>query len=54
MASRLTILCDGTIVACEQDFHGRSPLGTVETTTIAEVWQTKFAAMRDDHSNGAS
>jgi hypothetical protein len=51
--SRLTILCDGTIVACEQDFHGRSPLGTVETTTIAEVWQTKFAAMRDDHANGA-
>jgi hypothetical protein len=53
LASRLTVLCDGAIVACEQDFNGQSPLGTVATTTIAEVWQSKFAALRTDHANGS-
>jgi hypothetical protein len=52
LASRLTVLCDGSIVACEQDFNGRSPLGTIGTTSIGEVWKTKFAALRDDHTAG--
>jgi len=49
LASRLTILCDGTIVACEQDVLGKMPLGTAGRDGIADVWQTRVASLRRDH-----
>ncbi len=52
LSSRLTILCDGTIVACEQDVLGKSPLGSVGSDSIADVWQKRIASLRRDHQNG--
>ncbi len=52
LASRLTILCDGTIVACEQDVLGKSPLGRVGSDSIADVWQKRIASLRRDHQAG--
>ncbi|HZL36213.1 MAG TPA: SPASM domain-containing protein [Tepidisphaeraceae bacterium] len=49
LASRLTILCDGRIVSCEQDILGKQVLGQVGTDSLAEVWQTRFGKLRGDH-----
>ncbi len=49
LASRLTILCDGKIVACEQDVLGKAPLGVVGQSSIAEVWRDRMAALRGEH-----
>jgi spiro-SPASM protein len=47
--SRMTILSDGAIVACEQDILGRHPLGKLPQDNILEVWQTRFQALRESH-----
>jgi hypothetical protein len=52
LASRLTILCDGTIVACEQDFAARQALGHVGSNKIADVFALKLASMRVAHGAG--
>jgi hypothetical protein len=49
LASRMTILCDGTIVACEQDVLGRAPLGKVGIDSIADVWQERIGSLRGEH-----
>src|SRR5262249_25866989 len=51
--SRLTILSDGSIVACEQDVLGKNSLGKVGVDSIREVWLNRVGAMRADHSSGA-
>jgi hypothetical protein len=52
LASRLTILCDGTIIACEQDFAARQPLGRIGSDKIADVFADKLATLRDAHNAG--
>jgi hypothetical protein len=52
LASRMHILSDGAIVACEQDAMGRQPLGDLAVDRVAEVWARRFGAMRSDHRRG--
>jgi hypothetical protein len=49
---RLTILCDGQIVSCEQDFRGTQPLGRIGENSIADVWTGAAAELRRDHACG--
>jgi radical SAM protein with 4Fe4S-binding SPASM domain len=53
LASRMTILCDGRVVSCEQDVLGKQVMGTVGETPIKEIWQERFAAMRTCHQASA-
>lgn len=53
LASRLTILCDGRIVSCEEDVLGRQALGEIGRDPLAEVWQQRFGALRADHHNAS-
>jgi hypothetical protein len=52
LASRMHILCDGTIVSCEQDVTGRQALGHLASDRVADVWARGFGAMRSDHRRG--
>ncbi len=52
LSSRMTILADGAIVACEQDVWGRFPLGRVGTDSIQAVWRDRIDAMRSIHGRG--
>ncbi|BAM02524.1 SPASM domain-containing protein [Phycisphaera mikurensis] len=35
---RLTVLADGTVCLCHQDWHGRLPLGDAGDAPLAELW----------------
>jgi hypothetical protein len=50
LAGRMTILCDGTIVACEQDVKGVRALGCVGVDRIADVWGGAVADLRAAHA----
>ncbi len=47
--SRMNVLCDGTIVACEQDFFGRAPIGKVGAAPLKEIWRQHLRPLRNDH-----
>jgi hypothetical protein len=49
---RMTILSDGAIVACEQDFLGRNAKGRLGEKTIGAVWSGAMASLRRDHAEG--
>jgi hypothetical protein len=50
LRSRLSILCDGRIVCCEEDVLGSQPLGQLGQDSIADLWSKRFAALRADHA----
>lgn len=50
--SRVTVLCDGSVVSCEQDVHGRQVMGRVGDTPLGEIWLRSFARLRSDHGTG--
>jgi radical SAM protein with 4Fe4S-binding SPASM domain len=52
LSHRMTILCDGRVVSCEQDVLGQQVLGEIGKAPLAEIWQRRFAALRADHQNG--
>jgi MoaA/NifB/PqqE/SkfB family radical SAM enzyme/spore coat polysaccharide biosynthesis protein SpsF (cytidylyltransferase family) len=52
LESRLTILSDGAIVACEQDVFGKHALGHVGVDSIQDIWRERIGAMRADHASG--
>jgi len=52
LAARVTILSDGTIVACEQDVCGSKPLGHIGRDRLADVWKGGMQSLRDDHLAG--
>jgi hypothetical protein len=52
LASRMTILSTGQIVACENDVHGLYPLGKIGRDSIAETWRKGFGLLREEHQAG--
>jgi radical SAM protein with 4Fe4S-binding SPASM domain len=50
--SRATVLCDGRVVSCEQDVHGRQVMGRVGQGSLREIWQGAFAGLRNEHGQG--
>jgi radical SAM protein with 4Fe4S-binding SPASM domain len=52
ISSRVTILSDGRIVSCDEDVTGRQALGRLGESSLAEIWQKRFEALRNDHRKG--
>jgi hypothetical protein len=52
LAGRITILSDGRIVSCEQDFYGKQTLGQIGRDSIQSVWAGPLADLRADHRSG--
>jgi radical SAM protein with 4Fe4S-binding SPASM domain len=51
IASRLTILCDGSVVSCEEDLAARRPMGHALRDGVAAVWQSAFGRLRTLHAD---
>jgi hypothetical protein len=49
IASRLTILSDGSAVSCEQDVLGRQRVGDLNHQSIKEVWSRGMEPLRTAH-----
>jgi hypothetical protein len=50
--SRLTILCDGSVVSCEQDVLGRQVVGRLGQMPLQEIWRSGMDRLRKDHAAG--
>jgi hypothetical protein len=50
--SRMTILSDGAIVACEEDVLGKHALGRAPADDPTVIWRMKLAALREAHRRG--
>lgn len=51
ITDRMTILCDGTIVSCEEDLIGRRAMGNINESAIEDVWQRRFGELRASHAD---
>jgi hypothetical protein len=52
IAQRLTVLCDGRVVSCEQDVLGRQILGRIGEDSIKSIWSGAAGQLRADHAAG--
>lgn len=52
LGSRLTVLSDGQVVSCEQDFLARQALGQIGARSLREIHQASLAGLRQDHRAG--
>jgi radical SAM protein with 4Fe4S-binding SPASM domain len=52
LAKRLTVLCDGTVVSCEQDVLGKQVLGHIGENSIGQIWTGAAAKFQKDHQLG--
>jgi hypothetical protein len=51
IASRMTVLSDGSVVSCEEDLAGRRLMGRIGQSAIRDVWQERFAELRSAHAD---
>ena len=50
---RCTVLADGTLVACDQDFAGARPIGSLADRSLADLWNgPEMTRLRADHDAG--
>ena len=40
LSRRMSILSDGTVARCDQDWLGRAPMGDTRTQTLANIWRS--------------
>lgn len=53
LSQSLTILADGSVVTCEQDFLAQHSLGNVADQSIESLWQcSPMQQLRQEHNNG--
>jgi hypothetical protein len=52
LASRVSVLCDGSVAVCENDVSGSLVVGRVGKQTLSEIWQRRLAPLRADHASG--
>lgn len=51
---RLTVLADGAVASCDQDFAGRQPLGRLPNQSLPDIWHGEHARrLRADHRHGS-
>ena len=49
IASRVSILCDGSVVSCEEDVLGRQVMGHLGTDSLREIWHGRFESLQAAH-----
>ena len=51
--TRCTVLADGRVLACDQDYAAARPIGSVREKTLAELWTgPAMSALREQHACG--
>ena len=54
LSSRLMVLADGTVTACEQDYAGKHAVGRLSTQGIGHIWRgAAMTTLRASHRSGA-
>ncbi len=49
--NRCVVLANGDVVLCDQDFRGRSAIGSLTDNSLAQIWRSKnYQQVRDAHS----
>ncbi len=51
--SRLTVLADGRVLMCEQDFKGLHPIGSLQNDGLAAAWRSGLEVVRRAHTAAA-
>lgn len=51
---RLTIMWDGTVTACKNDYHGKLAMGNIKSISIKECWTKSLENLRTMHCEGRS
>jgi hypothetical protein len=53
IGSRCSVLADGRVIACDQDFAAVRPIGSLHESTLGELWTgSAIAALRAHHACG--
>jgi radical SAM protein with 4Fe4S-binding SPASM domain len=53
LRTRCMILADGSVVQCDQDYRGVSPIGRMADQSLEEIWNSaKLRQLRADHQAG--
>lgn len=52
LSSKMTVLCDGSIVACDQDVMGKNVVGRIGEMSLADLWNGQLARIRSAHEQG--
>jgi spiro-SPASM protein len=52
LESKMTVLSDGTVVACEQDVLAIKPIGRIGEETIERIWVERMQELRACHRRG--
>jgi hypothetical protein len=51
--SRMTVLADGSVPVCDQDFAGRHIIGSAASNSLAELWTSPgMESVRQSHRSG--
>lgn len=51
LSRRISVLCDGRLVPCEEDVKGRQAIGTIGQTTLVSAWKS-LDVLRSAHREG--
>lgn len=52
--NRVIVLADGTVPACDQDFHGTHPMGRFPQQSLTDIWTgAPLTALRQSHLDGS-
>lgn len=51
LASRVTVLSDGSVVSCEEDLRGRQIIGNVNDSPLDAIWAQQFGRLRQLHAD---
>ena len=49
---RMTVMWDGTLTACKNDYYGKLAMGNVESVSIKKCWTDSLDALRKLHKKG--
>ncbi len=53
--SRALVLADGRVTLCDQDFEGKHTIGTIEESTMGELWAGEsLSQVREAHVSGSA
>ena len=49
---RMTVMWDGTLTACKNDYYGKLAMGNVDSVSIKKCWTDSLDTIRKLHKNG--
>jgi len=51
---RMTVMWDGTLTACKNDYYGKLAMGNIDSVSIKKCWTDSLDTLRELHKKGQS